>query len=170
MIKKIFFFIYLFLISTTANASTKISFIDITFLLEKSNAGINITELLLKEREKETKKLMVLQEKIKKKEDDFKNKSNILNEEERNKIVRELKEEVKNYNILKAKKENEFNIKKTKYINSLLKEINNIMISYVEKNSIDIVVKKENLVTGKKEFDITKIILDELNKKKITFK
>ena len=170
MIKKIFFFIYLFLISTTANASTKISFIDITFLLEKSNAGINITELLLKEREKETKKLMVLQEKIKKKEDDFKNKSNILNEEERNKIVQELKKEVKNYNILKAKKENEFNIKKTKYINSLLKEINNIMISYVEKNSIDIVVKKENLVTGKKEFDITKIILDELNKKKITFK
>ena len=170
MIKKIFFFIYLFLISTTANASTKISFIDITFLLEKSNAGINITELLLKEREKETKKLMVLQEKIKNKEYDFKNKSNILNEEERNKIVRELKEEVKNYNILKAKKEKEFNIKKTKYINSLLKEINNIMISYVEKNSIDIVVKKENLVTGKKEFDITKIILDELNKKKITFK
>ena len=30
--------------------------------------------------------------------------------------------------------------------------------------------KKENLVTGKKDFDITKIILDELNNKKITFK
>ena len=44
------------------------------------------------------------------------------------------------------------------------------MISYIEKNSIDIVVKKENLVTGKKELDITKIILDELNKKKINLK
>ena len=170
MIKKIFFLVSLILISTNVYASPKIAFIDITFLLEKSSAGINITELLMKEREKETKKLINLQEKIKKKEDDFKNKSNILNEEERNKIIQELKEEVKNYNMLKTKKEKEFNIKKTKYINSLLKEINNIMISYIEKNSIDIVIKKENLVTGKKDFDITKIILDELNKKKITFR
>ena len=43
------------------------------------------------------------------------------------------------------------------------------MINYIEKNSIDIVLKKENLVTGKKELDITKNVLDELNKKKITF-
>ena len=66
--------------------------------------------------------------------------------------------------------EKDFNEKKTKYINDLLKEINQIMIAYIEKNSIDIVVKKENLVTGRKELDITKIILDELNKKKITIK
>ena len=170
MIKKIFFFYFFILITNNVFASTKISFIDITFLLEKSNAGMNITELLVKEREKETKKLMILQEKIKKKEEEFKSRSNILNDEEKNKIVQDLKKEVKNYNLLKAKKEKEFNIKKTKYINNLLKEINNIMISYIEKNSIDIVVKKENLVTGKKEYDITKIILDELNKKKITFK
>ena len=51
-----------------------------------------------------------------------------------------------------------------------MKEINNIMISHIEENSIDIVVKKENLVTGKKELDITNIILDELNKKKMSFK
>ena len=170
MIKKIFFFYFFILITNSVFASTKISFIDITYLLEKSNAGISITELLVKEREKQTKKLMILQEKIKKKEDEFKNKSNILNEEEREKIVQELKKEVKDYNILKAKKEKEFNAKKTKYINNLLKEINNVMILYIEKNSIDIVVKKENLVTGKKEFDITKIILDELNKKEISFK
>ena len=66
--------------------------------------------------------------------------------------------------------EKDFNEKKTKYINDLLKEINQIMIAYIEKNSIDIVVKKENLVTGRKELDITKITLDELNKKKITIK
>ena len=170
MFKNFFFLIFFILISNNVFASTKISFIDITFLLEKSNAGMNITELLVKEREKETKKLMILQEKIKKKEEEFKSRSNILNDEEKNKIVQDLKKEVKNYNLLKAKKEKEFNVKKTKYINNLLKEINNIMISYIEKNSIDIVVKKENLVTGKKEYDITKIILDELNKKKITFK
>ena len=81
-----------------------------------------------------------------------------------------IKLEIEDYNKLKNKLEKEFNKKKTQYINILLKEINTIMIAHIEKNSIDIVVKKENLVTGKKELDITKIILDQLNKKKITIK
>ena len=55
------------------------------------------------------------------------------------------------------------------YSSVYLKEINKIMISYIEKNSIDIVIKKENLITGKKELDITEFILEELNKKKISF-
>ena len=59
MFKNFFFLIFFILISNNVFASTKISFIDITFLLEKSNAGMNITELLVKEREKETKKLMI---------------------------------------------------------------------------------------------------------------
>ena len=81
-----------------------------------------------------------------------------------------IKLEIEDYKKLKNKLEKEFNAKKTEYINILLKEINNIMINYIEKNSIDIVLKKVNLVTGKKELDITKNVLNELNKKKITFK
>ena len=93
-----------------------------------------------------------------------------MNDEEKNKRINIIKKEIEDYKVTKNKLEKEFNSKKTEYINILLKEINKIMITYIEKNSIDIVVKKENLVTGKKELDITKIILDELNKKKITFK
>ena len=93
-----------------------------------------------------------------------------MNDEEKNKRIDIIKKEIEDYKVTKNKLEKEFNSKKTEYINILLKEINKIMITYIEKNSIDIVVKKENLVTGKKELDITKIILDELNKKKITFK
>ena len=122
------------------------------------------------ERDKESKKLEEKKNQIKKKEDEFKNKSNILSENERKKKINDIKSDIENYKILKNKLEKEFNAKKTEYINILLKEINTIMISHIEKNSIDIVVKKENLVTGKKELDITKTILDELNKKKISFK
>ena len=170
MIKRLFFFIFLILFSGNANASSNIAFIDISYIIEKSNSGIQITEILKKKRDKETKKLEEKKKEIKKKEEEFKSKSNILSEEERKKRVNSIKSEIENYKILKNKLEKEFNTKKTEYINILLKEINNIMISYIEKNSIDIVVKKENLVTGKKELDITKIILDELNKKKINLK
>ena len=169
MIRKIFFFIFLISFSFSVQASSNIAFIDINFIIEKSNSGIQITEILKKKRDKETKKLEAKKNQIKKKEEEFKNKNNILSEEERKKRVESIKLEIEDYKKLKNKLEKEFNAKKTEYINILLKEINNIMINYIEKNSIDIVLKKENLVTGKKELDITKNVLDELNKKKITF-
>ena len=170
MIKIFFFVLFCIFFTFKVDASSKISFIDINYIIEKSNAGTQITEILSKKRDKETKKLEAKKISIKKKEDEFKNKSNILNDEEKNKKINIIKKEIEDYKVTKNKLEKEFNSKKTEYINILLKEINKIMITYIEKNSIDIVVKKENLVTGKKELDITKIILDELNKKKITFK
>ena len=170
MTRKIFFFIFFIFFYTSVQASSKIAFININFIIEKSNSGIQITEILKKKRDKEAKKLEAKKNEIKKKEDEFKSKSNILSDEERKKRIESIKKEIEDYKKFKNKLEKEFNAKKTEYINSLLKEINNIMINYIEKNSIDIVLKKENLVTGKKELDITKNVLDELNKKKITFK
>ena len=170
MIKKIFFFIFLILSSSYVNASSNIAFIDISYIIEKSNSGIQITQILKKKREKETKRLNTKKNEIQKKEEEFKSKRNILSDEERKKRLENIKIEIEDYKKLKNELENEFNTKKKEYINILLKEINIIMIKHIEKNSIDIVVKKENLVTGKKELDITKIILDELNKKKISFK
>ena len=169
MIKKIFFFIFLILSSSYVNASSNIVFIDINYIIEKSNSGIQITQILKKKRDKETKRLEAKKNEIQKKEEELKSKSNILSDEEKNKRLQNIKLEIEDYKKLKNKLENEFNSKKKEYINILLKEINIIMINHIEKNSIDIVVKKENLVTGKKELDITKIILDELNKKKIKF-
>ena len=170
MIRKIFFSIFLITLSFNVNASSNIAFIDINHIIEKSNYGIQITELLKKKRDKETKTLDLKKKEIKKKENEFKSKSNILSEDEKQKRVESIKKDINDFNLLKKKLEKDFNIKKTEYINILLKEINTIMIAHIEKNSIDIVVKKENLVTGKKELDITKIILDQLNKKKITIK
>ena len=140
------------------------------YIIENSNAGKEITKILENDRKNETKKLKVMQNKIKKQENEIKDKGNILNETELKKKVSVLRKDIKDYNDLKNKKAKEFNNKKAQYVNQLLKEMNSIMIKYVEKNSIDIVIKKENIITGKKELDITQVILDELNKKKITFK
>ena len=59
MIRKIFFFIFLTTFSLYANASSKIAFIDISYIIEKSNSGVEITEILKKTREKETKKTRI---------------------------------------------------------------------------------------------------------------
>ena len=169
MLRKIFFFLFFILFAFNSNAETKLSFIDFKYLINESKSGKEINKLLIEFRKKENSKLKKIQEKIKKEESDIKSKSNILSDEDRKKKIDNLKSSVNDYNILKNTKEKEFNQKKTEYMNKLISEINKIMISYIDKNSIDIVIKKENLITGKKELDITQFILEELNKKKISF-
>jgi len=169
MIKKIIFFLIFLSFSNATYAQTKVSFVDLNYLINESDPGKKINKLLVELRNKENKELKNIQEKLKKKENDFKSKSNILNDDERKKTINKLRSDFNDLNNLKNKKEKEFNQKKAEYINKLLEEVNKILVSYVNKNSIDIVIKKENLITGKKDLDITKFILDELNKKKIKF-
>ena len=68
MIRKIFFLIFLIFFSTSVQASSKIAFININLILEESSPGIQITEILKKKRDKETKKLEAKKKDIKKKE------------------------------------------------------------------------------------------------------
>mgnify|MGYP001303777906 CR=1 FL=1 len=169
MIKRIFFFLIFLTFSTSTYAQTKVSFVDLKYLINESDPGKKINKLLIELRNKENQELKNIQEKLKKKENDFKSKNNILNDEERKKTINKLRSDFNDLNNLKNKKEKEFNKKKAEYINKLLAEVNKILVFYVNENSIDIVIKKENLITGKKDLDITKFILEELNKKKIKF-
>ena len=139
------------------------------YLINESDPGKKINKLLIELRDKENKELQKIREKLKEKESDFKSKNKILNDEEKRKTIDKLRSDFNNLNNLKNEKEKEFNKKKAEYINKILAEVNKILVSYVNENSIDIVIKKENLITGKKDLDITKFILEELNKKNIKF-
>ena len=57
------------------------------------------------------------------------------------------------------------NQKKLDLTNKLLSKLNDILIEYKKKNSIDMIVKKESVLIISNELDITKIILDEFNKR-----
>ena len=47
----------------------------------------------------------------------------------------------------------------------ILKNINEIISEYSEKNSISMIVEKKSIIIGKSELNITNDILDLLNKK-----
>ena len=66
---------------------------------------------------------------------------------------------------LKKKKLKMKLIKKRQQLNEFLKKINPILQEYMEKNSIDIVLDKKNVFMAKSQIDITKDILDLINKK-----
>ena len=47
---------------------------------------------------------------------------------------------------------------------TLLKKIDPILNAYIKENDISLVVDKKNMLGGKPEYDITKIIVEKLNK------
>ena len=106
------FFLFFNFIIVLCKCSSNIVFIDINYIIEKSNSGIQITQILKKKRDKETKRLEAKKNEIQKKEEELKSKSNILSDEEKKKRLQNIKLEIEDYKKLKNKLENEFNSKK----------------------------------------------------------
>ena len=53
---------------------------------------------------------------------------------------------------------------KKNYSKKILKILNPLLTNYVDKNNIELVIEKKNIVVGSKTLDITNSILEILNK------
>ena len=65
----------------------------------------------------------------------------------------------------KNNKIKEFNDKKISYRNKFIELLNPIIAQYASENNIDIVIRKEQMIIGKTELDISDPILAIVNKK-----
>ena len=66
---------------------------------------------------------------------------------------------------LKNTKNNDLNALRNNAGKQILKIINEILAEYSTKNEISLIIEKKNIVIGKTDLDITKNVLDLLNKK-----
>ena len=57
-----------------------------------------------------------------------------------------------------------FNQIKKKEINNFINVVNQILGDYVEKNAIDLVLNKKDILMGKNKYNITNVILELVNK------
>ena len=145
--------------------SSEIAVIDVDFLFKNSKQGMDIQ----KDFEKLNKDML---SGFNKKEKGFReeeqkilSKKNVLSETEYKKEVQEFEKKIKEYNQKKQEKLKEYNLKKTKAYAELYKEINIILVDYSKENNISTTFDKKNVVMTKSENDITKKILEILNKK-----
>ena len=89
---------------------------------------------------------------------------NILNKEDFNTKVSELKKEI---NLFKESKKNlstEFEKKRLEELNIFMKTITPVIEDYITKNSITLVFNQKNLFIADKKYDITDEILKIINK------
>ena len=164
--KKVLLIFSLLLITTTISLSSeKIVFFDIDYVISKSKAGNKITKKLDKIDKNNIKILNEEKKKLDKELSEIKKVQNIIEKEELQKKVK-----LHNSNLIKFnKKRKELSDKlkneKKKEIVQLVNKINPIIEEYMSANSIDIILSKQGVYISKSSNDITKVILEIINKK-----
>ena len=102
---------------------------------------------------------------LKKEETDLLAKKNILSQEEYTKKTNELRKKVIDYQSDRRSSLDKIATQRAVARENLLKEVNPIIDEYIKENNISLVMDKKNMIGGKTEFDITKEIIEKLNKK-----
>ena len=169
---KLFFIVILtFLKFEIVLADEKIAFIDLNFIMNNSVAGKSITTFIDNVSKEKNNDFKVIENEIKKDENELISKKNIIEESIYIKKVNEIRIRINDYKLERQKFNKNLNEKKIKYKNLLLEKLNPIISNYVEQNSITVVLPKKMIIIGKKDLDITWQILEMLDKsiKKINF-
>ena len=161
-----FFFIIIAIIFKleVAFAVEKIAFIDLNFIMNNSMAGKSIKTFINDLSNEKNRDFEVIKNEIKDDENELISKKNIIEESIYNKKVNEIRIRINDYKLERQNFNKNLNEKKIKFNNLLLEKLNPIISTYVEKNSITMVLPKKMIIIGKKDLDITKQILEALDK------
>ena len=89
---------------------------------------------------------------------------NIISEASYKEKVNNLKSKIDRFKTDKDKLVKNFNQLRQQEINKFIKLVDQILGEYVEKNAIDLVLNKKDILMGKNEYNITEEILDLVNK------
>ncbi len=161
-----FFIIFSFFLNLTnfLYASEKIAFIDINFIINNSSKGKKILSDLEKVDKKNRNELDLLQKKIKEENEEIKKIKNVVSEEELAKKIDNHKKNIENFNKKRATLSRSLMDLKKKQTFEIVKQIGPIVEKYMKEKSIDVVLKNETLYISKSNYDITKEILEIVNK------
>ena len=163
--KKILLLFFLFFFASNTYANSKVLYLDINFILNTSTAGKFLNNELNNINKKNLEELKKIENSIKSEDDKLSKQKNILKEDEYKSKVIELRSKYKSFQELMKKKNNDLNKIRENGANQILIVINELLTDYSNKNNVSLIVDKKNIILGKKELDVTNIILDLLNKK-----
>jgi outer membrane protein len=170
-IKIVFIFLLSFLfLSNIVFAEVVIKYIDMEIILTQSKVATSIKSQLDTIHKSNIIKFEKNEKQLTAKEKDIVSKKNVLSKEDFEKQIKKLREEANLYIANRNKINNELQKKQIKANQKMLSLLNPILAKYSDENSISIILKKNNMVIGKTELDVTEEILKIVNKDIKTFK
>ena len=166
--KKILISILLFIfiiIPSYSYSAEKIVYLDVEKIMQDSIAGKSIISQLKKKRESTISKFKKKEKDIFDKEKKLIAQKNVLSKDDFESKIKELRNEISNYQKERNKTSNNINNLRIKASTKLISKLTPILEEYSKKNSIRIIIQKKQIVMGTKEDDITKDILELFNQK-----
>ena len=150
--------------SSLSQANTKIVFIDLNYILKKSVSGKKILNQLNEINKNNLDTLKIDKDKLNKEREEIENLKNITSTEEYNKKKNLFEKKINNFNEKKTKLITTFEKTKQNELNSFFDKLNVILKKYMEKNSINVVLDKKNIIMANVEIDISEDILQLVDK------
>ena len=163
-----FFFVKIFLLFIligASNANENIRFININYIVNNSEAGKTLNKIIENKSKKIKSELNDLGKKIETKKEKIISQKNILKKEEYEKLVKNYENEVKKFNNMRLKKNEDFNKYRIDSQKKIIEALNPLITAFLKKESVQILLQKEQIIFGDKELDITQEILKIFNDK-----
>jgi Skp family chaperone for outer membrane proteins len=139
--------------------------LNIDYIVNNSLAGKTILSQLNKNHKSNLDDFKKTEKSLKIEESKIISQKNVLEKNEYQKQISLLKEKIITYKNSRNKKIKMLKEQKTKAQSELIEILNPILSNYAKENSISIIMPQKNIIIGKSELDITKTILEILNKK-----
>ncbi len=163
-----FFFTKIFLLVFFIGASSakeNIRFINVNYIVNNSEAGKVLNKIIENKSETIKSELNDLGKKIENKKNKIISQKNILKKEEYEKLVKTYEDEVRKFNNIRTKKNEDFNKYRMNSKKKIIEALNPIITDFLKKESVQILLQKEQIIFGDKELDITEEILELFNEK-----
>ena len=153
------------LVTFKATAVEKIVYVDLQFILSNSSAGKSLYSQIKKIEKQKIPKIEKTQTELRNEEKKLISQKNILEVNEYKKKVNLLRKKIILHNnekkiLLASLKNKQFNGR-----NEIIKTMTPILKDYASKNSISLILQKNNILLGDTKIDVTNEILELLNKK-----
>ena len=161
---KFFVVTFFSLICTHTFAEQTIVVLDMKFVLNNSKAGKGAQDFLVKSFQENQKKFSDLEKKLKEEENDLLEKKNIISKEEYTKKSNDLRKKVVNYQAERRASLDKIAMQRAASKETLIKKVDPILDSYIKENNVSLVFDKKEMLGGKPDLDITKIIIEKLDK------
>ena len=155
---------FLLLIYTHASAEQKVAYLDMKFVLNNSKAGKGAQDFLQKSFKDNQKIFLDEENALKKKESDLLAQKTILTKEEYQKKSDSLRKKVIDYQSLRRTSLEKITTQRADARQKLLEKLDPILQTYIKENDISLIIDRKNVLMGNTNLDITKVIVELLNK------
>jgi outer membrane protein len=156
--------IFLFFFSTNLFAENKVAYINVDLILTESIPAKSLLSQLKLIEQKKIQKIKNDEIKLKDEENKILSTKNIISKAEFDKSVNNFQNKIDSHKKLKDENIQSLKQKRNKEILRFFSLINPIIEKIMEKNSIGILIEKKNIFIAKSNYDITEIVIEEINK------